>query len=100
QSPGLPMGTAVETNAKFSEGKIVPMSAGEINNDFLRSREILHAENQRDYVKAFFEKDRNGLLKVFMRDPSVARLPEDKQLNLFQEMIDCNEDVLPDWLKI
>lgn len=100
QSPGLPMGTAVETNAKFSEGKIVPMNAGEINNDFLRSREILHAENQRDYVKAFFEKDRNGLLKVFKRDPSVARLPEDKQLNLFQEMIDCNEDVLPDWLKI
>lgn len=99
QAPGLPYGTAVETNARFSEGKIEPICAGEIQNDFLRNREILHAENQRDYVKAFFENDKEGLLKVFMRDPSVARLTQDKQRALFQEMIECNKDVLADWLK-
>ncbi|MDD4316088.1 MAG: alpha-glucosidase/alpha-galactosidase [Clostridia bacterium] len=99
QAPGLPEGTAVETNAKFSDGKIEPMNAGEIKNGFLRARVTLHAENQRDFIKAFFEEDKDGLRKVFMRDSSVARLPEATQSSLFDELIDCNKDVLADWLK-
>jgi len=99
QAPGLPIGTAVETNAKFSDGKIEPMNAGEIKNKFIRERVTLHAENQRDYIKAFFAKDKEGLRKVFMRDPSVARLPKDTQSKLFDEMIDCNKDALEDWIK-
>ncbi len=98
QAPGLPEGTAVETNAKFSENKIEPMNAGEIKSEFLRERVILHAENQRDFIKAFFAQDKEGLRKVFMRDPSVARLPEETQSKLFDELIDCNNDVLEPWL--
>lgn len=99
QAPGLPMGTAVETNAKFINGKIEPMNAGEIKNDFIRGRVVLHAENQRDFVTAFFNKDKEFLRKVFMKDPSVARLPKDTQSKLFDEMILCNKDVLESWLK-
>lgn len=99
QAPGLPSGTAVETNAKFSEGKIEPINAGEIENGFIRERVILHAENQRDYVHSFFAKDKDGLRKVFIRDPAVVRLPNDIQSKLFDELIDCNKDVLEDWLK-
>lgn len=99
QAPGLPEGTAVETNAKFSENKIEPMNAGEIDNDFIRTRVILHAENQRDFIKAFFDRDKEALRKVFMRDPSVARLPKDIQSKLFDELIECNKDVLENWLK-
>lgn len=98
QAPGLPMGTAVETNAKFTDGKIEALNAGEIANPVLRERVILHAGNQRDFVAAFFAKDKEGLRKVFMRDPSVARLPEDKRYKLFDEMIAENKDILEDWL--
>lgn len=98
QAPGLPEGTAVETNAKFSLNKIEPLNAGEIKNDFLRERVVLHAENQRDFVKAFFKKDKEALRKVFLRDPSVARLPEDTGSKLFDELIDSNKDVLESWL--
>ncbi|HKL74069.1 MAG TPA: alpha-glucosidase/alpha-galactosidase [Clostridia bacterium] len=100
QAPGLPANTAVETNAKFTDNKIEPMNAGEIENDFIRDRVTVHAENQRDYIKAFFAKDKEGLRKVFMRDPSVSRLSEDKQSKLFDELIECNKDVLEDWLLI
>jgi alpha-galactosidase/6-phospho-beta-glucosidase family protein len=98
QAPGLPEGTAVETNAKFSYDKIEPMNAGEITDGFLRERVILHAENQRDFVKAFYKKDKKGLRDVFLRDPSVARLPKDMGVRLFNELIECNKDVLESWL--
>lgn len=99
QAPGLPLGTAVETNAKFTNDKIEPLNSGEIESDFIRERTSLHAENQRDFVAAFFKKDKEGLRKVFMRDPAVIRLPEDIQSKLFDEIIDCNKDVLADWIK-
>jgi len=99
QAPGLPLGTAVETNAKFSNDNIEPMNAGEIGSEYIRERASLHAENQRDFTRAFFAKDKEGLRKVFMRDPSVIRLTKEIQSNLFDEMIDCNKDVLEDWLK-
>jgi len=99
QAPDLPLGTAVETNALFTDGKIEPMNAGPIANDFIRERVILHANNQKDYISAFFAKDKEGLRKVFMRDPSVARIGEEKASKLFDEMIEANKDVLEDWIK-
>jgi len=98
QAPGLPARTAVETNAKFTLNKIEPINAGEVQNDFLRERLTLHAENQRDYVDAFFARDKEKLREVFMRDPSAARLPVETRSKLFDELIELNKDVLEDWI--
>jgi len=98
QAPDLPMGTAVETNALFKEDAIEPLNAGVIKSKFVHDREELHASNQRDYVNAFFKKDKECLRKVFKQDPQVARLDNTIQDKLFDEMINCNKDVLEDWL--
>jgi len=98
QAPDLPLGTAVETNAKFSDNKIEPIECGPIVNKFLHDRVTLHANNQKDFVAAFIAKDKEKIKEVFMRDPQVSRLDKETQIKLFNELIDCNKKVLPEWL--
>lgn len=99
QAPNLPMGTAVETNAKITKDKIEPINSGNIKNEELLKVVTTHSENQRDYVKAFNNKDKEKLRHIFMRDPSVERLGDAMASKLFDEMIKENSSVLPDWLK-
>lgn len=98
QAPDLPLGTAVETNARFSAEGIEPLNAGNIESEFLHQRVTLHAENQRDYVKAFNAHDKELLRTIFMRDPSVDRLSQQDASKLFDELIACNNKVLEDWI--
>lgn len=98
QAPDMPMGTAVETNAKFTKDHIEPINCGPIKDSYLHDRVTLHAKNQKEYVEAYFREDKNALRAIFKRDPQVSRLNPDVQDKLFDELIHINRKCLPDWL--
>jgi len=98
QAPDLPLGTAVESNARFTKDHIEPMNCGEIKDKFIHDRIYLHALNQKEFVEAYNRQDKAALRKIFKRDPEVSRLPSDKQDKLFDELIHLNRKCLEDWL--
>jgi len=91
-------GTAVETNAAFSLDSVVALDSGEMPP---AAAEIvnIHAQNQKDYVDAFFKKDKSTLEDVFCRDPQVVRIGLEKGKKLFAEMIRKNKNCLEGFLK-
>jgi len=98
QAPSLPLGATVETNAKFLHDKIECVSSGTIANEELAQIEYLHALNQKEFVDAYYNMDKLGLLKVFLKDPSVARIGTQNGTKLFYEMIELNKETLDGWL--
>ncbi len=99
QIPNLPQGTAVESNAVMSKNSIEPVEAGPINEEILDLIKV-HALNQKEFVEAYFNQDRDGLLKVFLNDPAVKRISQENGIKLFNEMIELNANCLEDFLKI
>jgi alpha-galactosidase len=97
QAPDLPLGTAVETNAVLSGNKAEPVNAGAMKPEVLNLVKV-HAENQKNFVDAFFKKDKKGLLEVFLNDPAVKRISREDGTKLFNEMIELNKECLEDWL--
>jgi len=98
QLKNIVQGTAVETNAAFSLDSVVALDAGEMPPAAAALVNI-HAQNQKDYTKAFFEKDKAALEAVFCRDPQVVRIGIEKGKKLFAEMIQKNRKCLEGFLK-
>jgi len=98
QAKDMPMGTAVETNAKFTKDHIEPLNCGTIKDKFMHDRAFLHATNQKEFVEAYNRQDKAALRKVFKRDPQVSRLAKENQDKLFDELIELNKDCLEPWL--
>lgn len=98
QAPDMPMGTAVETNAKFSLDRIEPINCGPINDQYIHDRVTLHATNQKEFVEAYYRQDKPALRAIFKRDPQVSRLTPENQDKLFDELIQLNKECLEDWL--
>jgi len=98
QAKDMPMGTAVETNAKFTKDHIEPLNCGTIKDKFMHDRAFLHATNQKEFVEAYNRQDKEGLRKIFKRDPQVSRLAKENQDKLFDELIELNKDCLEPWL--
>lgn len=97
QAENLVMGTAVETNARFSENSIKAIPAGKMTEDTATIVNV-HAKNQKDFIDAFFRKDKKALCEVFCNDPAVKRIGTEKGAKLFEEMIKANEDCLESFL--
>lgn len=85
QTPNLPLGAVVETNAAFTCGSVVPVNAGPIPDEIypLVSR---ICGNQEIIVKACFERDLELAFSAFANDPLV-RLPLSQTRELFNEMV-------------
>jgi len=98
QLKNIVLGTAVETNAAFSLDSVVALDAGEMPPAAAELVNI-HAQNQKDYVEAYFNKDRSVLEAVFCRDPQVVRIGLEKGKKLFAEMIQKNKKCLEGFLK-
>ncbi len=98
QAPGLVADTAVETNAVFSENSLVPVNAGEMSDE-TRDLVNIHAQNQKDFIDAYFMQDKERLREIFCCDPAVKRIGIDYGRKLFEEMIAANASCLEDFLK-
>ena len=98
QQPGLVMGTAVETYAAFSLDSVVALPAGEMNPGAAALVNI-HAQNQKDFVDAYYRQDVDALEAVFCRDPQVARIGRENGKKLFAEMRALNSECLEEFLK-
>jgi len=97
QAGNLVMGTAVETNARFSDNAIEAIPAGKMTDDTAAIVNV-HAKNQKDFIDAFFRQDKKGLCDVFCNDPAVMRIGKIKGAKLFEEMIIANKDCLDSFL--
>ncbi|MDR2687416.1 MAG: alpha-glucosidase/alpha-galactosidase [Oscillospiraceae bacterium] len=90
-------GAAVETNAAFSRGSVTALDAGEMPPAAAALVNI-HAQNQKDFTRAYFEKDKPALEAAFCRDPQVARIGAEKGKKLFAEMLRKNRKCLEGFL--
>jgi len=97
QLPNLPLGTAVETNAHFTKDSVRALDAGEMTEE-TAALVRRHAQNQKDFVEAWFARDKQALRAVFCRDPAVARLDKATGERLFEEMIQQNKECLEPFL--
>jgi len=97
QLSGFAEGTIVETNARFSALGIQPIVAGRLPP----ALELLvkpHAERQSALVDAVLSDEADALLPLFVSDPLVAALPQDKATRLFREMVTATQHRLPETL--
>jgi alpha-galactosidase len=97
QAPDLRLGQIVETNAVFAENSIEPVNAGKMLPS-VRELVARHADNMHDFVDAYFEKDKDKLLKAYLNDNAVARIASEVAEVLFDELIELNKDALEEWL--
>ena len=98
QQRNVILGAAVETDAVFSLDSVVPLDAGEMTPE-TAALVNLHAQNQIDFIEAYFQKDKAALENVFIRDPMIARIGEANGRKLFRELIELNKECLEDFLK-
>jgi len=98
QQGNVTPGAAVETDAAFTLDSVVPLDAGDMSPE-TAALVNLHAQNQMDFVEAYFQRDRAALEAVFCRDPMIARIGEESGKKLFAEMIELNAECLEDFLK-
>jgi galacturan 1,4-alpha-galacturonidase len=97
QIAGLPQGTVVETNARFTQDGIEAIPAGAIPGP-LAGIVADHAARQRALVDAVVGDDYGALFPLFASDPLVRPLPEAKARAMFAEMLQATARWLPDAL--
>ena len=89
---------AVETDALFSLGSVVPLDAGDMTPETVTMVNV-HARNQLEFVDAYFRRDKATLVDIFCRDPMVARIGREDGEKLFEELCRENQECLEDFLK-
>lgn len=88
QHGGLPIGAVVETNALISKESVKPIKAGRLPRD-LENLVLRHTYNQLSLVQACLDRNREGILKVFLNDPLV-HLSKTEAVELFDVMFNKN----------
>lgn len=88
QHGGMPEGAVVETNANISLAGIEPLKAGRLPRD-IENLVLRHVYNQESLVQACLNRDRIGILNVFLNDPLV-HLPKADAVELFNAMFNNN----------
>ncbi len=93
QTPNVPIGTVVETNALFERDHIAPIMSGNIPDNLL---ELInpHVKNQELILKAALTFDKELAFKAFMNEPLVTISSEDGRI-LFEEMLNNTKSYLP-----
>jgi len=97
QIPNLPLGTVVETNAVFRDGRLEPVMAGNIPQEIdALIRRIANA--QVELARAGKERDLERAFSVFSNDPLVD-LPLPEARKLFDEMVEGTKEYLQEYFK-
>lgn len=94
QTPDLPIGAIVETNAVFRRDEIAPMMVPALPRgiDALVTR---HLQGQEALTKATLIGDWKAVLNVFLNDPQLSRLSRSEGEALFREMAMATATWLP-----
>lgn len=98
-SKDLPLGTAIESNAVLSKDNIEAKNIGKIKRAVFDLVNV-HSENQKEFIDAYFAKDKKRLLKVFLKDPAVAKIGKENGTKLFNELIELNKECLEEFLTV
>ena len=99
QSPSLPAGAVVETNAVFSRDSIQPVVAGAIPQPVLELM-MPPVENHERTLKAALTCDRSLVYEAFLHDPLVkGRADEKDVIRLADDMIENTLTYLPEGWK-
>lgn len=98
QSPSLPAGAVVETNAVFSRDAIQPVVAGVIPEP-VRALILPHVENHERTLQAALTCDRSLVYEAFLHDPLIkGRASDEEFIKLADDMISNTLRYLPeDW---
>lgn len=91
-------GPAVETDAFFSLDSVEPLDAGDMTPE-TAALVNAHAQNQMDFVEAYFRRDLAALEEVFCRDPMVAKIGKENGKKLFAELRALNRECLEEFLR-
>ena len=51
-------------DAKFTKDHIEPINSGDIKDQYVHDRVALHAQNQKEYVEAYFRQDKAALRAI------------------------------------
>ncbi|MBQ9974149.1 MAG: alpha-glucosidase/alpha-galactosidase [Oscillospiraceae bacterium] len=95
QIPNLPLGTVVETNAVFRDGRLDPVMAGNIPQE-IDSLVRRIASAQVELARAGRERDLERAFAVFANDPLVD-LPLPEARKLFDEMVEGTKEYLKEY---
>ncbi|WP_247004457.1 glycoside hydrolase family 4 [Halosolutus gelatinilyticus] len=90
QTPDLPTGAVVETNAVITGGGVDPIVAGELPRE-IRSMVMTAVNNQETLVEAGFEGDLDLAFQAFLNDPLVT-VRRDEAQELFAELVELEHD--------
>jgi alpha-galactosidase/6-phospho-beta-glucosidase family protein len=93
QISNLPLHAVVETNAHFSRGSVVPLSAGALPRG-LAPLINQHCINQELVIEAALTNNTDLAFQAFFNDPSID-LPLDDAWELFGQMLQRNRELLP-----
>jgi len=99
QSPSLPAGAVVETNAVFSRDAIQPVVAGVIPEP-VRALILPHVENHERTLQAALTCDRSLVYEAFLHDPLIkGRASDEESIKLADDMISNTLRYLPEGWK-
>lgn len=90
QTPDLPDGAVVETNALVTGAGVKPITAGTLPRE-IRSMVTTAIHNQETLVEAGFAGDLDLAFEAFLNEPLVT-LPREKAQELFAELIDLERE--------
>ena len=95
QTPNLPLGAVVETNAVFSSGRVVPVQSGNVPQQImpLVGRVCALQEAVSD---AIARRDLSDIFDCFAADPLTTCSLRDAKV-LFEEMVENTSKYLPDY---
>jgi len=95
QTPNLPMGAVVESNAVFRDDEVIPVFTGDIPGEILPMISRISIEQER-VSAAIAARDVDAIFQVFADDPLVTCGYEDAR-KLFKEMVLNTAKYLPDY---
>ncbi|NUB93632.1 glycoside hydrolase family 4 [Haloterrigena sp. SYSU A121-1] len=95
QTPDLPTGAVVETNAVITGGGVAPITAGELPRG-VRSMVSTAVHNQETLIEAGFAGDLDLAFQAFLNDPLVT-VQRDAARDLFADLVDLERDYLHDY---
>ncbi|WP_408960258.1 glycoside hydrolase family 4 [Natrinema sp. 74] len=95
QTPDLPTGAVVETNAVITGGGVAPITAGDLPRE-VRSMVLTAVHNQETLIDAGFAGDLDLAFQAFLNEPLVT-VHRDAARELFAELVDRERDYLQDY---
>ena len=96
QTPNLPLGAVVESNAHFTVDSVRPVATGNIKTNVL-SLMYQTVLNQETVVEAALERDLDKAFSAFIKDPQIETLSLDDAKKLFDEMVENTSKYLTEY---